>query len=257
MGLTGPNPPAPTLSSPHLTISDGKAILLSSTVAPPATDSVAQGAGIIPWGIGGQVTGTTDQSPGSGSLCVVRFRGEPRPTVLLGLWLGEAHCCTVVRAYPPSEAGVSAPVDDDLGNGGASLAVAGNDAVLVTADNAFAYAFSSYAGSGMPVLVLEVHRGSFVNVTRDHLDLVRHDADQWWQLIPGGQGANPYGPGVIAPWVADECLLGNESQAWSSLNGWLTAGKLAVGQPPQWPIGTAYVAALRTFLKHHGYCALQ
>lgn len=35
-------------------------------------------------------------------LCVTRFAGDGHPVVLLGLFTGGAHCCTILRAYPRS-----------------------------------------------------------------------------------------------------------------------------------------------------------
>ncbi len=144
-----------------------------------------------------------------------------------------------------------------VGNPGAWLQTDGDHALLVTADNAFAYQFDSYAGSGMPILVLEFRSGRFENTTRDHLDLVREDAARWWKnVLDSGQAGQSDGLGLIAPWVADECLLGEAPQAYARIDALEAQGKLT-GEGPgsSWPAGAAYVRALHIFLRQHGYCS--
>lgn len=60
------------------------------------------------------------------------------------------------------------------------------------------------------------------------------------------------GLGILAPWVADECVLGQESSAWAVVNGLQAQHRL--GGDAGWPSGAAYVSALRAFLTQHGYC---
>jgi hypothetical protein len=187
--------------------------------------------------------------PYPGALCLASSPGEALPTVLLGLFTGGAHCCFVTRAIALSSAGMAPPVDEASGNPNASLSPDGQHAVLVTADNSFAYAFSSYAASGMPVKVLTFSGGKFVDVTTQHLDLVTRDAARWWTTFNGAPGN---GLGVLAPWVADECTLGRVASAWTTVRQLQAQGRLS--GPAAWPQGAAYVQALKAFLAQHGYC---
>jgi hypothetical protein len=120
----------------------------------------------------------------------------------------------------------------------------------VTADNTFAYAFASYAASAMPVKVLDFHHNAFVDVTKEHLDLVTHDATQWFNIFTDTR-SNGLGP--LAAWVADECLLGDGAYGWSMVNQLQSQNDL-VG-PAGWASGAAYVQELKSFLPQHGYCA--
>ncbi len=235
----------PSLSGARLSVVVQGGGHFSETVVPPAqTDAV------ILWPIAPLPSHpASNQAPNSDGLCLAAFPGQSLPTLVLGLDTGGAHCCTVVRAVTLSSTGLGPVVDDNLGNPGARLRADGGHALIVTADNAFAYTFASYAASGMPIKVLQFSHGAFVDVTRQHLDLVSQDAVTWMTTFDGAQGN---GLGALAAWVADECLVGQGVTAWSTVNQLQAQGKL-VG-PAGWPTGTAYVAALRTFLTQHGYC---
>src|SRR5207244_3300821 len=153
-------------------------------------------------------------------LCVARFAGENQPIVLAGLYSGGAHCCTVLRAWSLSSLSF---VDDNIGNPSASLTAEGDHAIVVTADDAFNYAFTDYADSGAPIEVLEVHGGEFVNTTRRHQRLVSNDAQRWMELV-NSQPTNSLG--YLAAWVADECTAGQATQAWATVERLQHQGKL-------------------------------
>jgi hypothetical protein len=247
----------PSMLSVVLTVAESGVTVLTSHVGPPK-DEVPSVTDIIPWDIG-PTTGPSSNDTNETALCLADFPGQSMPTVLLGLDLGGAHCCTVVRAYQLIPGGVASPVDDDLGNPGASLQTAGGSAIIVTADNAFAYTFDSFAGSGMPVMVLGFSGGRFVNLTTQHLDRVQTDAAYYWGLVnqPSTATGDLVGLGLLAPWVADECLLGQETHAWATVAAFEAQGRLGPTANPAgaWPTGADYVSALRTFLRQHGYCA--
>jgi hypothetical protein len=122
--------------------------------------------------------------------------------------------------------------------------------VLVSADDAFSYAFSSFSGSFPPVQLFSWSAGGFTDVTRDHLDLVREDALA--HSAAYGDPAAAEKLGVLAGWVADECLTGAATSAWAFVDQQRQAGVLA--NPPDDPTGAKYVDRLRQFLTAHGYC---
>jgi hypothetical protein len=236
----------PGLSVAELSVSLADGGHFSEPVSPPAQAPMVFPVSIAP--VPSDPT-TTPLVPAAAGLCLARFAGEALPTVLLGLFTGGAHCCFVTRAIGLSSSGFAPPVDDALGNPHASLSPDGAHALLVTADNSFAYAFSSYAASGMPVKVLTFSAGNFVDVTTQHPDLVTRDAARWWTAFNGPPGN---GLGVLAPWVADECRLGQSASAWTTVDQLQAEGRLS--GPAAWPQGAAYVQALKAFLAHHGYC---
>lgn len=184
-----------------------------------------------------------------GALCVGRLASGERPSVLLDLYTGGAHCCTVLDGY-----GFSSPrrqlVSIDLGNPGASLDLEAGRFIVLTADNSFAYAFSSFAGSGMPVEVLSFTGDAFANVTRDYLGIVAEDANIW----QSGYYQDPSSAsGLLAAWVADEDLLGRSSYAWSFVESALRSGEMKV--TPWFKTDAGYLNALRALLVKDGYQA--
>ena len=247
----------PALTNPVLVVS--QSVLSGPAVTQPfprgfgfrmAVTPPAQADAVIPWSIGPAPAQGSTSPPNSDALCLADFPGFSLPTVLLGLDTGGAHCCSVVRAITLSTTGQGHVVDDDVGNPAASLAADGHSAVIVTADNAFAYAFGSYAASGLPLKVLQFGpAGVFTDVTRQHFDLVSNDAAMWWTTFNADPGN---GLGVLAPWVADECVVGQATSAWSTVGQLQAQGRLS--GPVGWPTGAAYVSALKAFLAQHGYC---
>jgi hypothetical protein len=233
----------PELTGPELSVDLGSSHF-SEAVTPPA-----QAGAVIPWGL--TLIPSSPASPNSDALCLALFPGESEPTVVLGLDTGNAHCCTVVRAIALSSAGLAAAVDDNAGNPGAGLEPDSDDAMIVTADNAFAYQFSSFAFSGLPLKLLQFSGGRFVDITSQRPDLLTADASMWLKLFTTNAGSGN-GLGELAPWVADECSLGQSASAWAMVNQFEAQGKLT--GPPQWPSGAAYVQALKTFLAKQGYC---
>jgi hypothetical protein len=233
----------PSLSDPQLSVTVGTH-QYSETVAVPAQVNT-----VVPWSL--TPVPANNAAPNSDALCLARFPGQSLPTLLLGLDTDGAHCCTVVRAIALSSAGLAAPVDDNVGNPAAAVEADGVDAMIVTADNTFAYQFASFADSGLPIEVLQFNGGRFVDITARRLDLVTADATMWMNAFNTNVGSGR-GLGELAPWVADECVLGQSTSAWATVNQFLAEGKLAGA--PGWPTGAAYIQALKTLLAKQGYC---
>lgn len=243
------------LTSAGISIADHGSVLLSGRLDPP-TDTVVAGVFALGnLGVTPSATAPTSTATG-GSVCLARFGGEVTPTALVAFYSGGAHCCTFVRAYPPAASGLGPPVDINLGDPGGDLAFVGDHAILLTGDDAFAYTFDSFAGSGLPIKVLDLRDGAFADVTREHLDLVRTDLALWTGLMAGDASTPPDEPGIVAAWAADECLLGQGTQAFATLDSLNAEGKLH-GSPNGGPdtSGKAFETALRDFLRQHGYCA--
>jgi hypothetical protein len=170
-------------------------------------------------------------------LCVTRFAGSGHPVVLLGLFTGGAHCCTVLRAYPRTGRESSTGLDVVIGNPGVDVRSDphGRGAIILTADDAFNYQFAPYASSGVPLEVLTFRKGGFADTTRQYPDLVRRDAARWWKSF-SADPAN--GLGTLAAWMADQCLLERGRSEGATVDRLLADGKLA-GAPEEstWPTG--------------------
>ena len=209
---------------------------------------------------GAAIVSPTSLTGSSGDqLCVARTNDLTCEVAFLGLFSGGAHCCFSVQVFLPPTGGatpVSAPPGEtgiDLGNPGATLRVEADTVVLVSADNAFAYEFASFAASGMPILVDTFSHNQFFDARPDYPILVRADAAMWWSVFQrASSGPEPNGLGALAAWAADECELRTPNQPWATIDQLLTAG--ALDGPEGWPTGPAYVSALRTFLAAHDYC---
>jgi hypothetical protein len=191
----------------------------------------------------------------AGSLCLARFSDGAVPVAFLELTTGGAHCCFTLRAVPADGApaadrdfGNYAPWFREVSGGG------GQVPVLVSADNAFAFQFTSFAGSGPPVQLFSWSGGGFVDVTRRHLDIVREDAQSYLALY--NDPTEPEKLGFLAGYLADECVVGDATSAWSFIDQQRKLGRLVdlVTPPAEYAVATGYEPALRQFVVAHGYC---
>jgi hypothetical protein len=202
-----------------------------------------------------------DASPDKvrGPLCLVRFTAGGPVVALLVMTSGGMHCCGVVRAYVAPGSGASSvvttkPIEHDFRNAFPTVGADDGQQVLVSADDAFNYAFGSFADSAAPVSLYTVKAGAFVNVTSAHPALIRADADQQWKRFID-PSTNPAAViSSLAAWVADQCTLGNASSAWETVAKYNALGRLA-SPDTGYARGDAYVSDLEIFLADHHYCA--
>lgn len=123
--------------------------------------------------------------------------------------------------------------------------------VLVASNHAFNVKFDCGACSPGPLQILTFAGGRTLDVTRQFLQRIAADADGWWNMI---WGADPPALGLVVPWTADECELGKQTSAYATLDALNAAGKLVIPSQsqlptPSWPEGSAFIAALKSFLK--------
>lgn len=186
----------------------------------------------------------------AGSLCLGRFSDGAAPVALLALTTGGAHCCFTVRVAS-SDGGTA--VDHDFGNYPPWFRETASGPLLVSADNAFAYQFGSFAGSGPPIQLFAWNGSAFADVTRQHLDLVADDAQNY--LAQFNDPSQPEKLGSLAGWVADECLVGKSASAWSFIDQQRKLGHLVDPTDPASALAVAgYESALRQFVVAHNYC---
>ena len=181
--------------------------------------------------------------------------GDGEPEVVLDLYTRGAHCCweSVVYRYA---AGGYRPGLHRWGNVSYRLTDLDGDGrpELRSADDRFAYVFTSFATSYFPLRVWHYRHGRFVDVTRRFPGAVRADAARLWTRYLHERAQHAEVRGVLAAWLADEYRLGRERVGWARRDAALRRGDL--GPRPDldgWPQARAYLAALRRFLGREGY----
>ena len=177
--------------------------------------------------------------------------------VALALYTGGAHCCVVEQVYAPSPTtGQYVMHERDFGDAGVRFVASSTPrhVDLLSADDAFAYAFTDYAASGLPIEIIRFVRGRFVNVTRSFPALIERDASQWLAAFRD-QASSHYADtvGVMAAWAADEAMLGRWSAAARFLDQQARAGHLNSALGAYEPSGARFVRALVRFLRAHHY----
>ncbi len=188
---------------------------------------------------------------------VVDLEGNSRPDVVLDLYTGGAHCCTVEQVFSWQPGTMTyAKTEHDFGDPLVRIADVGPTGryQMVTADDSFAYQFTDFAASGLPIEIFSFSDRRFTNVTRNYPKLIAKDAATWLQAF---QSMSKQGyrdsVGVIAAWAADEDLLGHGKLVSRYLARQASAGHLKSGLSPQDPGGAKFVAELQKFLSRHGY----
>ena len=188
---------------------------------------------------------------------IVRLSPGAAPSVVLDLYSGGAHCCSVEQVYTiaPNETTVT-KYEHDFGDPGVQLAKIGSEGTVdfLSADDAFAYAFTDYAASGMPIQILSFSDGTFHNVTRSFPDRITRDAKQWMKAFTSAAPSHYQDTvGVVAAWAADEEMLGHAGEVARFLSAQGAAGHLNSAFSPVTSSGEKYVVALQSFLRRHGY----
>lgn len=191
------------------------------------------------------------------------------PSVVISGYTGGAHCCEHVIAFEPTPAGFRT-VDFgqwDGGMPGFPRDISGDGiADFRFVDNRFLYAFTSFAESFAPPLVMNIRNGKAVDVSAEpqfrflfakYLPKARRGC-----VSPAPQ-ASPNG--ACAAYAAAAARLGRFDQAWpvvlrsydrKAVWDWPTGCRVAVEEscPKDQQITyRTYPEALRAFLKRTGY----
>jgi len=192
-----------------------------------------------------------DVWPGHSFLTVADVAGTGSPDVILDLYSGGAHCCSIVQIYRfDAQRDAYTIVQRDFGDPGASLERLAGAYVFVSADDRFAYTFAAFAFSGLPLAIWRLGSGGFVDVTRRFPALIAADAARQYRAYTANR-AQGFGLGFIAAWAADQDLLGHDALVGRTLARANRDGGLRSADGL--PHGGAFVAALQRFLIKCGY----
>ena len=180
------------------------------------------------------------------------WAGPPAEAVV-DLYTGGAHCCFESLIVLGDGAQSGRLLFHDWGDPGYRGQRSAGTYDFVSADDRFAYAFTSFAGSGLPTQVWAINPvGHFVDVTSTRLDLVRADAKQYWHAYVSQRGKRDVDlRGVVAAWCADEYRLGLAKACNAELASALPKGYL--NGPTGWPANAAFVSSLKKSLAKWGY----
>ena len=194
--------------------------------------------------------------PGAKSVHVADVDGDHDPEVMVDLYSGGLHCCRMLWAYRWNGTAYAA---DELDSGSESYAQRDlnrdGKPEWVTVDPRFEYLFTSFSGSGVPVRIFAFSGGAFVVVTPRYKSVIRTDTARWWRLYLRGRAQHQDTRGFLAPWAADQYLLGAGAKVWPALDTALARGDLKGprGDRGDWPTGRAYITKLRQKLTQFGY----
>jgi subtilisin-like proprotein convertase family protein len=179
---------------------------------------------------------------------------DGEPEVLVDLYTGGAHCCfyTVVFRWDGQHYRGSPILWGDPGYELRDLNHDGRPE-LVTADDRFAYTFTYYAASVLPIRILHYDHGRFVDATGEFPALVRSEAAELRSEYLKARGPEDV-RGILAAYLADEYRLGRSAEGWQLVQEAYRRGDVSPPHAdPIWPAGKKYLAALRRFLSRSGY----
>ncbi len=132
-----------------------------------------------------------------------------------------------------------------------------NNYEFVTVDNAFLYAFSSYAASFPPSKIYTFQQGKLADVTRKYPQELRKTLAAMLKAFQLAKKEKAEVNGILAGYVAQKILLGEYEEAWQFLlanydknSDWgldIYGESTVIGKYPDFP------TALRAFLLKNGY----
>jgi serine protease Do len=145
---------------------------------------------------------------------------SPDPETMLTQYTGGAHCCVATWFAAKKDDNWQLSEGAMLDGGGYWLEDVDNDDAyeLLSVDNAFLYAFESYAGSFSTIVIQRLRNGGVEDAP--------HDArwrSRMVQDLAGKEFMAKMEPelwhsnGFLTPWVATKILLGEGEEAWKRM----------------------------------------
>lgn len=187
----------------------------------------------------------------TGPLQVVDLDGDGEPEILVDVFTGGAHCCAMTEFLRFTGTGY-APLEVTWGDAGYQLRDLDHDGrpEIVTLDDAFAGAFSSFAASVLPARVLQYRAGVLNTVTRSFPGPVRSNLRIARRTLRTALRRHFETLGAVAAIAADLYTLGRGKEARPFLRRLRARGRL-VGIDG--PVGRRFERRLLKFLHRHGY----
>jgi subtilisin-like proprotein convertase family protein len=178
------------------------------------------------------------------------------PEILVDMYSGGAHCCSVVLVlrYEAAKKAYRSKLLD-FGNYGYRVVDLGRDRLpeLSAYDERFVYTFTPYVFSAAPIQIWRYRQGMLVDVTRSFPALVRGDAESLWNsYLKGRKEKDVDVRSYVAAYVAAQYLLDRPDEAERALRIALGRGDLTRGTPG-WPAGPRFVSELKRLLRKWGY----
>jgi hypothetical protein len=146
------------------------------------------------------------------SLSLRNVWGSADPEALVELWTGGNRCCLRLQVGLVDDRGRGRVLAHDFPTySGAHGQWHDGRFHFVSADARFDCAFTACAGESQPIRIFAIDKAGrrFVDVTRSRPDLIRADAAAHWRWIERG---SYYPAGELAPWCADQYLLGHKER---------------------------------------------
>lgn len=188
----------------------------------------------------------------------VRDLDGGEPEVLLDMYTGGAHCCSValVLGYDAARKAYRSKLLF-FGNYGYRLVDLDHDGLpeLSAFDERFVYTFTAFVFSSAPVQVWSYREGRLIDVTRDFPAVIRKQAAGLAKSILKIPPEKDFDArAYVAAYVADQYLLDRPDEAKRALDFALAHGELYTGkQYLGWPAGRTFVTVLLRDLRRWGY----
>jgi hypothetical protein len=167
--------------------------------------------------------------PSTSAIKVADLDRDGEPEVLVDTFSGGAHCCLTARLLTWNGTGYT-PKDISYGDVGYALKDANGDGrpELVGYDPVFSGAFTAFAASAFPPQILQVEKGSTVDVTRRFPTVVRADARIRLRDLRHPKRGDDI-RGVLGAYVADQYLLGKGSVGRAEIHRQRRARRVRAG----------------------------
>lgn len=146
--------------------------------------------------------------------------GDKEPEVIANVYSGSAHCCTssLIYRYDKNKQQYTYIKHYWGNNNRVKIEDLDKDGSLEfnSYDDRFSYKFSSFAFSRYPLQIWKYSQGKMIDVTRRYPQLIKNNAYKHWQEYVRNK-SNPESKAILAAYLADKYLLGEEEDGWQRL----------------------------------------